>query len=312
MALVIEMLALVSPIFLTIGLGQLIARAKVVQDAFWEDAGRLFYWVGLPLLIFHKVAQVDLVHALDAGQMAGATLGFCVLFLLGWQTSLPLGLSAPKRGSFLQAAIRGNMSYIGLSVVLLAYGEAGVAAASVVFGLLVGVLNVLSLLAILVPQGRAMVHGPRFWLVQLGGNPFIIAAVLGALWSLLGIPLPGPMDATLGIVGRMTLPLALLTIGAEFRMNDFGGDVPAVGLATVLKLFAAPAIVGVFSWILGARGLPLEVVVILAAAPTSSAGYVLAQALGADRTLARTTVVSTTVCAVISLTMVLTVLKLMA
>ena len=312
MNLAVEMLTLVSPIFLTIAIGQIVSRVGVVSQSFWTDAGKFFYWVGMPLLIFHKVALSDLDTALDPMQLFGATCGYCVLFAVAWTLSALMGMPPGKRGSFLQASLRGNMSYIGLSVVLSVYGEDGIAAASVLFGWLVGLLNVLSLLAILLPMGKADAHGPRFWAVQLGGSPFVIAAAAGVLWSLVGFTIPTVLDGTLEIVGRMTLPLALLTIGAEFRLTDLGGDGTAIALASVLKLLAAPFLVGVFCWIFGVRGLLLDVAVVLAAAPTSGAGYLLAQALGADRELARTTVLFCTVGAIVGFTAVLTTLKLLA
>ena len=309
MTLFLDMLAIVAPIFLTIALGHGVYRLRIIGDVFINDANRLFYYVGLPLLLFHVIGKADFARAFNGAQVTGAALAVLVLFLAALAFSTVVCKTPPERASFTQAAIRGNMSYIGLSVVWSAFGEPGLVASGVFLGCMVAVINIVSVLSLLVPLGRAAGHGLVFWLRQLFYNPFILSAMAGMAWSLAGLPMPRVLDETLGIVGRMTLPLALIAIGAEFRFTEFRAGLTAVWAASGIKLAVLPAVAWTVMWLLGVRGVELAAAVVLTASPTSGPSYIMAAQMGGDKVIARNAVLVSTVCAVVTYATLLTALK---
>ncbi len=308
MSLFLDMLAIVAPIFLTIALGHGVYRLRIIGDTFIAEANKLFYYVGLPLLLFHVIGKADFRVAFNGAQVTGAALAVTIMFLMALALSGLVCTTPPQRASFTQAAIRGNMSYIGLSVVFSAYGEPGLVASGVFLGCMVAVINILSVLSLLAPLGRATGHGLVFWTRQIFGNPFILAALAGMAWSLAGLPMPRVLDETLGIVGRMTLPLALIAIGAEFRFTEFRAGLGAVWVASGIKLMVVPAVAGAIMWWLGVRGVELAAAVVLMASPTSGPSYIMAAQMGGDKVIARNAVVASTICAVLTYAALLTVL----
>lgn len=309
MSLFLSMLAIVAPIFLTIGIGQMSYRLRLISDTFIADANRLFYYVGLPLLLFHVIGKADFGAAFNGAQVTGAALAAVLLFLGALAFSGLVCRTPPERASFTQAAIRGNMSYIGLSVVFSAYGEPGLVASGVFLGCMVAVINIVSVLSLLVPLGRATGHGLVFWIRQLFGNPFILSALAGMAWSLAGLPMPRVLDETLGIVGRMTLPLALIAIGAEFKFTEFRAGLTAVWAAAGVKLVVMPCLAWALLWWLGVRGVELAAAVLLTASPTSGPSYIMAAQMGGDKIIARNAVLVATVCAVLTYAALLTALE---
>ena len=309
MSLFLSMLAIVAPIFLTIALGHGVYRLRIIGDVFISDANRLFYYVGLPMLLFHVIGKADFTTAFNGAQVTGAAVAAVALFLGALAMSGLVCKTPPERASFTQAAIRGNMSYIGLSVVYSAYGEPGLVASGVFLACMVAVINILSVLSLLVPLGRATGHGLVFWTRQIFGNPFILSAMAGIAWSLAGLPMPRILDETLGIVGRMTLPLALIAIGAEFRFTEFRAGLTAVWVASGLKLLALPLLAWALMWWLGVRGIELAAPVLMCASPTSGPSYIMAAQMGGDKIIARNAVVASTICAVLTFAALLTALQ---
>ena len=62
-------------------------------------------------------------------------------------------------------------------------------------------------------------------------NPLIISIVLALVWRLTGLSMPVLMSRSLGYLSDMSMPLALISLGANFRLESLHGRVGlAVGL----------------------------------------------------------------------------------
>lgn len=348
------MLGIVSPIFVVIGLGMAIRRAGILGEGFIADAHRLFYYVGLPVIIFQTIATTAFDEAFHMLQVGASALAFVLLLVVchllgGWW-----GLTPPRRGAFSQAAIRGNMNYIGLPVIYAAAGSAGLAAGGVYLGFMVALLNVLCVFALIWPHrgcsckvdaegdpvivdltpGAQDARWPdstqttgepvapvcprtmcsrqtsfsRQMVRQVVQNPMVLAALAGIAWSMAALPMPPVLDDSLSLVGRLALPLALLVIGAEFRLAHFRFGSPLLWAVSVVKLLVVPAVVGLVLWAVGVRGLPLTSAVLFAACPVSTASFVLAGQLGGSRSFSRDAILHSTLLAVLTFAVVLTAL----
>lgn len=311
MAILVEVLAIIGPTFLTIGLGQLVFRLGLVGETFLAEANRLLYFVGLPLLMFRSIATAEFSAAFHPRQVLGAALVMSLMFALALAASRLLARSPSVRGAFVQAAIRGNMAYVGLAVILSAHGQAGLAATGVFLGFMVGLMNMLCILGLLLPQGRLGDKALEFWARQIGLNPLILAAAAGLLWSLSGAGLPRVLDETMDLAASMTLPLALLVIGADFDWRELGGRMGLIWSATVIKLVLVPLAMGAGLWAFGVRGMELAVAVLLVASPTATTSYVLAAHLGGDKALTRNTILVSTLAAAPTYALVLLGLRLL-
>ncbi len=177
MALFSQILIIVLPVFLVIGLGFLLKRINLVDDGFIRQLNRLVFYVALPALLFYKIASSDFHASFNPSLLfglAGAIVAtFAATYLYGVIRNYPHN----RIGAFSQGASRGNLAFVGIAVSFNAFGEEGFAIAGVLVGFIVPLLNLASVLVLLLPQrknGHSM--SAAFWMSQFAFNPLIIAS----------------------------------------------------------------------------------------------------------------------------------------
>lgn len=310
MSLFLEILTIVLPVFLVIALGYGLKRAGLIDSPFLFQTNRLIYYIALPALLFYKIGTSDFFANFNAtlvlGSAAIIAAGFAASY--GWAT---LRRYPPEaRGTFSQGAFRGNLAYVGLAIVMNAYGETGFTRGGILMGFLVPVLNFFAILALLLPhRGGEEAHSRRFWLRQVVSNPLIIASFAGILWSFLRLPVPAVMGRSLEIASDMTLPLALIAIGGAFSLEKLKGDLVTAALATGIKIIGLPIAAAGLLFSLGVRGQDLGIGVLFAGTPTATATYIMAHQMKGDPELAGSIVMMSTLLSVLTYTAALLALR---
>jgi len=309
MQLFFAIINIVLPVFLVIGLGYLLRRIGLIDQPFLLQTNRLVFYVCLPLLLFYKIGQADFVRNFNPTLVIGSMLIIVLIFFLAYAWGLLRKDPPAVRGSFTQAAFRSNLAYMGLAIVFNAYGDEGLTRAGILMGFLVPVLNLFAILALTLPH-RSQDHTEKhLWLRQLALNPLIIASFAGIAWSILKLPLPQVLDGGLNIATGMTLPLALLAIGASFSVERLRGDLFQALAATGFKILLMPVAAALLLTLLGVRGMDLGIGIIFAGAPAATANYIMAQQLKGDAELAGTTVMLSTLCSAVTYTIALLLLR---
>jgi len=303
----LNVIEIVLPVFLIIGLGYAIRRLGLVSGDFFSEVNKLVYYVCLPLLLIYKIAGADFSTSFNfrlvLATSAGVACCFAVSYLYGKWRSFP----APVHGSFCQGSFRGNLAYIGLAIVFNAYGDIGLTRAGILLGFLVPVLNIFAIFALLLPQQQQT--NSREIIKQLITNPLILASLAGLAWSYFKLPMPIILDRTLSIATGMTLPLALISIGGSFSLAKLKGDIGKAALATAMKLLFLPLITGALMLLLNVSGLDFAIGLLMAGAPTAVATYIMASQMGADGDLAGTIVMLATSFSAVSYTLLLLCLR---
>ena len=297
MELLSHIVLIVLPVFLVIGLGVGLRRTSLVGNDFLFALNRLVFYVALPALLFHKISSAEFSASFNVMLLAGLLAALLLTAVFSYLFGRLRGYQDTKIGAFSQGAFRSNVAYIGIAISYNAYGDEGLAIASLLTGFVVPVLNCLSVIVLLLPH-RNGADGSRRgpWLQQLGLNPLIIASLAGVAWSLAGVPKPAVLDRTLEIVTGMALPLALLSIGASFSLNRLRGDLRTVAAATLFKVFFMPLLAVIVLLLLGVHGRELGIGFVLAGAPTAAAAFVMAQQLRSDAELSASIIMVSTLC----------------
>jgi predicted permease len=117
------------------------------------------------------------------------------------------------------------------------------------------------------------------------------------------------VDKTLSSLANATAPLALLIVGADF---EGAKAIKKLGLsvgATLIKLVVQPAIVLPIAIWLGFREQELVAIVVMLAAPTTVASYIMARSMKNDEVLAGSIVVLTTLLSSVTLTLIVYILR---
>jgi predicted permease len=178
------------------------------------------------------------------------------------------------------SAIFANTGYMGIPLLLIAYGEAGrlpAVISSIVNGALVMALVTVILEAAL-HAGAGFLAILRRAAAGVLRSPLIVAALLGATVSGLQLELPVALVTFCELLGATAGPAALFAIGLFMVGKKLRHGLGEVLWVTLLKLIAQPLV----TWWLAYEVLALEPVwaasaVILSALPTGALAFVLAQ-----------------------------------
>lgn len=311
MPIIADILLIVLPVCFVTGLGFFLKISKLLDINFFSQLNKLIYYVALPALLFHKVAKADFSASFNINLLLGMMVAVTIIFGVSYGYGLLRGYSPKARGAFCQGAFRGNMAYVGLPIAFNAYGEEGFAIAGIMVGFLLPFYNFLAVLALLIPQQQSEHKlGASFWAYQFAFNPIMIASFLGVAWSFLNFSIPFVFDKTLNIVTGMSLPLALIAIGASFSPRQLRGELLKAALATWFKIFWLPLLTAIILYFIGIRGVDLAVGVILAGAPTAPGAYVMAHQLNSDTELSASIIMLSTLLSVITTLIALYFLKI--
>jgi len=305
-------LSITGPIFLVVLLGLFLNRIGQIPGNFVKPASDLVFNVGLPVVLFLSIYRADLSN-FDMGlPLLVAVPLTLLLFALSWPLGKWLTDSSAEQGIFVQGAFRGNLAVIGLAFCNNAYGQVGLAMAAVPIALLTVLYNVLAVVALNPIQSGDGQSPIRRMVRNTLRNPLLISILLGFAVKFSGLPLPKLLEDTGNYFAQMTLPLALLCIGASMNLGALPRSGPSALGASAIKLIATPAlIVGAAAW-LGVQGMALGILFFLTSSPTAVASFIQVRAMGGDGELAANMVVLSTLLGIVTVTGGLLALKALA
>lgn len=283
------------PIFFVILLG-LAARSRgYFPPGFLEPANRLIYYLAIPAMIFHAISKGSLKGQLNFGVLAIVLVAIVVVFAAAMAVGRARRIPRRQMGTFVQCTFHGNLGYIGLAVVYYALGSEGFVQAGILAGFVMILQNFLAVVILQIYADDSPAGGNMGAVAaRILGNPVIVSAFLGILFSASGLPLPLVLERILDILSGMALPMALLIIGASlsfdmFRMKFFF-VLPVAGM----KLLLLPGIGCLLGWMFGIAGDRLLPGIILLASPSATLTYVMAKEMNGDADLAVAAISSTT------------------
>ncbi len=287
----IDILGTIAPIFVIILLGWVARQMGFVPTEFLAPANRLVFYIAIPAIIFRSISKASLHEEFDIAVLATSLGAIVVVFFLSWVTALLMAVSdsgkGSARGTFVQAACHGNLGYIGLAVAYYALGQAGLTKASIYAGFIMILQNILAVFILQFFSDRPEIHGNRKVMFQrIAGNPVIISSMAGMIVSFVGIPIPKVVDQSLQILAGMSLPLALLIIGASLSFDVVRHKLASTLGSGAFKLLIMPAVGFAGFHFLGKSPQQYLPALVLLAAPTATLAYVMAREIDGDTDLA--------------------------
>jgi len=293
-------------VFLVVALGIVLRRYGVLDGGFIDVANSLVYHILLPALLFHEIGTTDFREAFSGPLVAGGYAATLATFLLAFLASRALGLGPAETGVFVQGSFRANLAYVGLPIVFNAVGHAGLRKAGIFLGLIVPLLNGLSILALMAPHGAGKGEGIAATASrvarQIATNPIILACLAGIAWSVLKLSLPGMIDRAFRMLTPATLPLSLLCLGGSFSFERARKGFAVAALAAFLKGVVLTGVgIALYRW-MGLSGDDMRIGAIMLGCPTAVVTYVMAARLQGDTDLAGTIVIVSTVTSAVTIT----------
>jgi hypothetical protein len=292
---------IVAPIFFIVFMGVLLKRTQLIDDAFVATGSKLVFVVTLPTLVFMSIARMDFHATFNLNQLLYVGIGILVTTALLWILA-KRWIEAPEDlGVFVQGAFRSNYGIIGLAVSFNLFGQTGLAQASLLLALVIPLFNVLAILVLTLSSKREGGLSVKKVAIDIIKNPLIIAVFLALPFSYLGFTLPEVIEKTGRYFANLTLPLALLTIGATLNLKSLKHSSSMAIWATSSKLLILPAILTLGASMLGFAGQDLVNMFVLFGCPTAAASFVMAKAMGGNAQLAANIILTTTLGSVFTL-----------
>ncbi|MDN4503050.1 AEC family transporter [Alteromonadaceae bacterium BrNp21-10] len=288
------------PLLIILLAGILFKRIKLIDQHFVAIGNKLVFNVALPSLLFLSVGSRPISDSINLKLVIFGFVATVISVMVVWWLA-PLFVEKSKRGVFTQCAFRGNMGIIGLALCLNAFGDEIIAMAAVYMAFMTISYNILAVL--LLSNSRSMI------LINLVKNPLIIAILLGVMWSSTNVPLPKIIDLSLGYLAQLTLPLALVCIGASLEWKSLKVNHKAALVATLLKLVILPGVIVISAILFGIKGEALGVLFLMMATPTAAAAYVMSHQMTLHGSLAAEIITLSTLFSPITVTLGLVVLK---
>ncbi len=247
----------VLPVLICAGIGYGLALTNASFDN--KVIGGIVSKVGYPTLIISHLTATKLDVGTFLDMMSAAALAVAGFGVLGFVALRALRL--PVR-AFLTPLMHGNVGNIGLPITLLALGDAGMA---YTMAFVVVVLISIFTVGMWIPAGE---FSPR----KLATSPIIYAVAASLILMATGISLPQPVAKSFDILGGLSIPLMLLTLGhtlATLRITSLGRAVLLTGLHLVMAVGIASALV----WLFGFTGAERGALILCCLMPSSVATY---------------------------------------
>ncbi len=259
-----ELIAIVLPVYLCVGLGFAWRRAGRPYDT--ALITELLMGVGAPALVFSSLTGLTVTGDAVARMAAGALLALSTFAVLGFALLRLLRLPAH---TFLGPLVFMNAGNMGLPLCLFAFGEEGLALGTTFFAT------------------AALTHftaGQWLWAGRLSPGevlrtPLAWSALAAGAVLALGLPVPRWLGRTAELVGSFTIPLMQFTLGVSLSGLAVGG-VPRAVLLAAVRIGMGVAVGAGLAWLLGFEGVARGVFILDCAMPVAVFNYLLAERYG--------------------------------
>ena len=302
----------VMPIFVVAFVGYILKQKNFLTDEFVKVADKLVFRVMLPCLLFTNVAYTNMssITKEDLTLMIFVVAAAFTL-VIGLCIVVPLFVKdKAKCGAFIQGVFRSNVAFLGIPFAINLFGEQGGALASMVLAVIVPAYNVyaVAVLCIFNPEKEndniSLGGQIKKILVGIIKNPLIIAIVLALPFGILGIgdKIPSFVEDSIAYFSKASTTLALITIGATFKISELRGRIALATVATIIKTVILPAsFMTLTHFAFGFSGVHLGVIMIVFGTPTAISSYIMAKNMHSDASLANQIVLLSTLCSMFTI-----------
>jgi predicted permease len=250
---------------------------------------KLTLYVLSPALIVDSLLKTELPAKEGLRIAAAFAIATALLYFLVKAISASAKLEQPVRTSLMASTLFPNTGNLGLSLTLLALGQAGLQRAIVTY--LASAVLVFGFGPALV-SGQGLKRGIRTT-IRL---PLIWALAAGLVLRIFHVDLPLGAGDGIHLLAQAAVPVLLITLGMQMSRTRFAPRGPDFFVSS-LRLGAGPLAAYVGGRLVGLDHLALQVLVLQCATPTAVNALLVAAEFGGDRDRAARAVVLTTVLA---------------
>ncbi|SEG82198.1 AEC family transporter [Bosea lathyri] len=267
-------LLVVLPVFGLIGLGYVARWTKLLRESTGEGLSDFVFVLAVPCLLFRTLAKADIPATQPWGYWIAYFAGLAIVWALAMLiASRFFARTGPELVVSGFAAAQSNTVFVGVPMILKAYGDAG----AVPLGLLLAIhLPVTMTVATLLAEGRSA--SVPMLIRRLFTHPIIIGILLGSAVRPFVDQVPLPFWTIVDILAGAAVPCALISLGIAMRRYGLESGIGLPTVLSALKLGLHPLIV----YLLATRVFQMPphwsgVAVLFAACPCGINAYLFAE-----------------------------------
>lgn len=290
-------------LFFIMVIGYMMYKVRIIDDTATVRYTRLVLNVSVPAQII--TSFMNSRGVVSNGEVFSAfglaALSFVVYTASAILFTLVARVPKKERGTYFFMNLFGNVGFMGFPVITAIFGEEGMIYAvilNVVFNLLVYSVGIV----LMGGDGAKQKFNPRLLL----NMPFI-SSILSVLLFFTKLQFPAPVMTSLGYLGNLTTPVAMLILGstiAAMPIKELFDDW-RVYLFTAFRLVLTPlAVTALFRSLGLAASLAGSVMIVLAAMPVATNATMISIEYGGDVRLASRGIFFSTVLAVVSIPLI--------
>lgn len=299
------------PVVLLIAAGFLAGRRGWVGGGAVRDLSNLIFLLLAPALLFRAMSTVH-VQQLSLKPVAAYFLAAGLIFAatLLWRGFNRTAAVLALANTF------SNTVMIGIALIGLAFGPEGMVVLLTLISLhsLVLLTTATLVLELAVVHENASASGAeRPPILHTLGRAFYNAIVhpvplpiiAGLLFAQTGWAMPEVIDKPIALLGQAFGPIALVMVGITLAFTPIGTHWRGALAQALVKNAAHPLLVAALGWLLGLRGLPLQVMVVAAALPIGANVFLFSQRYKTAEDLVTASVAVSTALALVTLSIVM-------
>ena len=304
--------SIVLPIFALIGVGWLARRFGWMGPEGAFELNRFVVYLGMPALLFQIMARASFRDLAQPGFIAAFGIGSVVIY--GATVLVRCWRGVALADASLEGLNAGyaNTGFIGFPLCLAAFGPASMTPVTITVILTVCVLFGMAVAVVEfgVQQGGSPLAIAGKVLVSLAKNPMVLAPVLGALYAEAGYPLPEGPNRFLTLLASAASPVALVSLGLFIADARARPQLPALSAQVALKLVGQPLLTWVLArWVFQLPPLQVAVAVVIAALPTGTGPFMLANMYRREAGNIAGSILVSTVVSVVTISVLITLLR---
>ena len=279
------------PLFGLMAVGVVIKKMKLLTELELVHLNKMVFTIFFFIMMFYNIYTTNIGTLFRPRLMMFAMCALAIVYILTFAFVTFFEKDNRRRGAMIQAIYRSNFVLMGVPLAANIYGDSNIAVVTMMIALIVPAYNVLGVFTLETFRGGSF----NLWHILKGvfKNPMIVGAIWGAIFVIVGIKIPRPILRPLAQITAATTPMALIVLGASFKMNTVTKNLRHLVICVFSRLIVIPGIVLFIAMQMGFRDVEFITLISIFATPCAVAGYAMAQQMDSDADLAGNCVVFT-------------------
>jgi len=277
------------PIFLVIFVGFIFAKKEKFTNESEQLINSYVLNIALPALLFLAVAQANINELLRYDFLISTLVGIFIAYILGIIFAFIIKINSPQSSLVGMASCYGTTGYMGIPLVIIAFGTIAVvpAAIATILHNIPAIMTVVITYGIMTQEAEKKVTTldiiKSAFLVTLK-NPLTLSVLAGMIFTTFNISLPKILITFSSFLGSAAGPTALFALGiglAKLNINEHLKINKLLKIFPVvfIKIIIQPLVtflVGYYAFNMSLDDIYFKTAIIMAALPVGAGVYVFA------------------------------------